>query len=436
MLLVRRSRSSLALIALSLVAIGGVHAATARAEARTSVETNVVGFLGNQLDEYAGREGPFTAGVWSSPENSCWACNNGGPATGAAGLYVLTGSTRRQLRSESEQTIETAIATHQNANGSFTGPPSNTESSGITTMFFGVEFGTTYRLLASFLTSAQRARWQRSLAAAANFLISDGDTSFYANGNINLGYTEFLYLVWQATGENRFEQAYDESWAFTLAPPQSRFPGCGLVTLTTPTRQDGANGAGYLAETGEGGTGFDPEYSALQLDIASRLYLLSHDQRALRIANMLVNVLMPRINVATWMLNTSGGSRHSQQGREVGFMASAFAVLGLAGIRPELDQYILPQIEKEESWYPQPFQADSGVFRRALGADVTTIALAAAEPSLLSSYARPDGSLGPLAGARQNAPRSTKARHRNRRRHGGSASRGRGSRRRFGGAHK
>ena len=413
----------------------GPRANAARADTRAAVEKNVVGFLETQLREYAGTEGPFVDGVWTSPENACWACNNGGPATAAAALYVVTGSTKPEYRSDSIETIEAAIATGQNANGSFTGPPTNHMSPGMTTEFFGVEFGTVYHLLAATLSPAQRTRWQRALAEAASFLITDGDTKWYANGNVNLGYTEFLYLVWQATGEVRFKKAYEESWEFTLHPPQNKFPGCGWVTVTPPNSEDGAGGTGYLAETGEGGTGFDAEYAQFQLDEASRLYLLSHDPRALRLSNMLMNILTPRINKVSWMLDTSGGSRHLQQGRQVGFMASAFAVLGLSGLRPELAQYTLPQIEKEESWYPQPFQADSGGFRRAFGGDVATIALAAAPPPGLPVEVQADGGVAlpidatplSLKQALTSKPRNVAAKHRrrapSRRRRGARASR-------------
>ncbi len=200
-------------------------------------------------------------------------------------------------------------------------------------MFFGLEFGTTYHLLESDLDPATRASWQASLAAAANYLIDSGDTTWYANGNINLGYTEFLYLVWQATGNTTYEQAYSASWNFTMGPPQNRFPGSGLVITQQPTQADGSDGMAYLTESGAGGNGFDADYTQTQLDTACRLYLLSGDPRALRLANMLLNTLMPRVNTSTWMLDTSGGTRHTEQGREDGFMTSAFAVLGLDGGR-------------------------------------------------------------------------------------------------------
>jgi hypothetical protein len=343
-----------------------------------AVEANALGFLNSELHAYSTTLGPFQNGVWTSPDNTCWACNNGGPATAAATAYVLGGRRQPQLLSEAEQTIDTAIATRQSGDGSFSGPSGDTQSAGVSTMFFGLEFGTTYDLLASGLDPATRSRWQASLTAAADYLIGSGDTNWYANGNINLGYTEFLYLVGQATGNATYEQAYDASWNFTMNPPQNRFPGSGLVITQQPTQADGSNGMAYLTEGGVGGNGFDPDYTQTQLDTACRLYLLSGDPRALRLANMLLNTLMPRVNTSTWMLNTSGGTRHPQQGRQDGFMTSAFAVLGLEGGRSSLVADILPELEQEEAWYPQPGQADSGVFRRAFGNSIALVALAAA----------------------------------------------------------
>jgi hypothetical protein len=344
-----------------------------------AVESNVLGFLNSELLAYATTLGPLQNGVWiNSSDNTCWACNNGGPATAAATAYELDGRDQPLLMSEAERTIDTAITTRQNPDGSFSGPPGDTQSAGVSTMFFGLEFGTTYHLLESDLDPAIRASWQASLAAAANYLIDSSDTTWYANGNINLGYTEFLYLVWQATGNTTYEQAYNASWNFTMDPPQSRFPGSGLVITQQPTQADGSDGMAYLTESGAGGNGFDADYTQTQLDTACRLYLLSGDPRALRLANMLLNTLMPRVNTSTWMLDTSGGTRHTGQGREDGFMTSAFAVLGLEGGRSSLIPDILPELQQEETWYPQPGQADSAVFRRAFGNSIALVALAAA----------------------------------------------------------
>ena len=357
--------------------------AATNSSAAAAVEANIIPFIGKQLSDYATFDGPFEDGVWGmstaySPNGLCWGCDNGGPATAAATLYVLTGAEDRALLEEARETIDTAIAIRQTSNGAFTPPPADGSSPGIETMFFGVEFGTTYQLLASHVGAATRRRWQASLTAAANYLIHSGDVSWYANGNINLGYTEFLYLVWQATGERRFETAYNNSWSFIMAPPQSRFPGSGWRTVKGPTLSDGYDGAGYFTEAGPERNGYDPEYTTLQLTVAARLYLMSGDSRALRVTNMLQNMVAARINTATWMFNTGDGTRHTEPDRYVGYMSPAFAVLGLDAGRADLVSDILPQIRQEELWYSEGYQADSGVFRRAFGDDVAAIALAAA----------------------------------------------------------
>jgi hypothetical protein len=383
----------LAIVVLASLLTSCGSADTNSASSAATAEASVVSFMSRQLDSYAdGVDGPLKNGVWtdSDPAGNCWACDNGGPATGAATLYVLTGHSNASLLRDAEQTINTAIVREQAPNGGFIAP-GQPSLEGVQTMFFGVEFGTTYRLISRYLRPSTRAAWQRSLAAAASYLIDSGDTTWYANGNINLGDTELLWLAWKATGKTRFKQAYNASWSFTLHPPQAKFPGCGWITVRPSTTADGSNGEGYFAESGGSGCGDDPEYSMLQLDVASRLYLLSGDRRALRAANMLVNMELSRVNTATWMLDTSDGTRHTQADRYVGFQTSAFAVLGLLTGRSNLTSYLLPQLEQEEQWYPQPYQADASGFRRAFGDSVAVIALAAARadtqlaPSVRSS---------------------------------------------------
>jgi hypothetical protein len=352
-----------------------------------TVESSVVSFMTQQNADYAGAiDGPFQNGVWTTAVAGCWACANGGPATAAATLYVLTGHSNQTLLDEAEQTINTAIVTMQTPDGGFT-PPAGDQPENIATMFFGVEFGTTYHLLAPYLSAPTRLSWQASLAAAANYLIDSGNTTWYSNGNINLGYTEFLYLAWQATGESQFETAYNASWSFTMDPPQDKFPGSGWTVVTPPTSADGTGGAGYFTEDGAGGNGYDPEYSMLQLDVASRLYLLSGDSRALYVANMLLGMETPLVNTTTWTINTSNGTRHTEPDRQVGFQTSAYATLGLEGNRGALKTDILPEFQMDATEYLWPNQADSSSFRRAFGDDISVIALAAAadDPALQST---------------------------------------------------
>lgn len=378
-LLLRVLAVVVAAVSVFFVVAGSGQAATL-SSAAAGVEANIVPFMTQQLSEYANGPQPFANGVWTdtNPDGLCWSCADGGPLTAAATLYVLGGASDPTLLNEAEATINTAIATRQTPDGGFTQPSTDSTPEGISTLFFGVEFGTTYRLLAPYLDPATRAAWQRSLAAVGNYLIASNSTTYYVNGNINLGMTELLWLIWQATGQSQFLQDYNNSWNFTLNPPQTKFPGAGWITVQAPTQADGSDGTGYFAEVGAGGTGYDAEYSSLQLDVASRLYLLSGDPRALRAANMLMNMEMPRVNTSTWMLDTSNGTRHTQPNRYVGFMSSAMAVLGLDAGRSDLIPWILPQLKQEESWYPQPNQADSAVFRRAFGNSISTIALAAA----------------------------------------------------------
>jgi len=392
--------------------------------AANPVANESAGLLNSMLAAYAGPLGPYQNGTWGGQNTTCWACYNGGAASAAATLYELTGQSQPGLLGEAEQTIDTAISTRQMADGSFRPPPNSGDGQApdVSTMFFGVEFGTAYHELSAVLDPARRQRWQASLAAAANYLIHNGNATWYTNGNINLGEVEFFYLVWQATGNATYEQAYETAWNTALTPDQTRFPGMGLVVVKTPTRADGSDGSGYLTEKGVGGIGFDPEYSELQLDAVSRLYLLSKDPRALRMSNLLINMLLPRVDSA-WQLNTSGGTRVPDQGRKVGFVTSALAVLAEYGGRSDLSSMVLPELREEEAYFAEPSQAYNPFMRRALGNDVAVIALAAAHyspsggstvPSALPS-AGPTPP-GPRAAAKNSLPAAkssrVKAKHR------------------------
>src|SRR4029079_8667659 len=98
---------------------------------------------------------------------------------------------------------------------------------------------------------------------------------------------------------------------FTLHPPQDRWPGFGLQLLDTGPTTGGERGAaGCLAESGGGPPGFDPEYAGIQLDVVSRLYVLSGDPRALRLANLLTNALLPSVG-ATLLVRRGRGSQHT-----------------------------------------------------------------------------------------------------------------------------
>jgi hypothetical protein len=404
--LAARLACKLGLIALAWLVLGV--ASPDRGAADVAAAPQSVALLAAELSAYSGPLGPYRSGTWTTPNTICWACNQGGPATAAATLFMLTGRSQPNLLSEAVGTIDTAIATRQRTDGAFAGPWGDSQSPEIATMFFAVEEGSTYLELASVLDAARRARWQASIAAAASYLIRHGNLTWYTNGNINLGNALLFYLAWRATGAPAFSTAYEQALRFALRPPPSRWPGRGLEIVKAPTRSDGSDGAGYLTETGPGGTGFDAEYTELQLDFASRLYLVSGDPRALRLANLLVNTLLPRIS-SSMMLDTSHGTRHTEASRSVPVITSAFAVLGLHGGRADLVPLILPELRQLQQAYSDQWNNYGEVYRRALGLDVAVIALATAGSV-------PDGS-GATAGPRVRAgrrhrPRGTGRPHR------------------------
>lgn len=346
------------------------------AAAVSPVASQSLDFLTWKVAEYAGPLGGYRDGIWQTTNTICWSCNQGGPSSAAATAYMLLGKTQPALLQDAEGAIDHEIATRQQRNGSFLPPADDTQPIDIATMFFAVEEGNTYLELESVLDPARRARWRASIAAAAQYL-AHAELGWYTNGNIELGNTELFYLAWRATGDPKFDWDYNLSLDFTLHPPQNTWRGRGLIIVKQPTRADGSDGEGYLTETGSGGTGFDPEYTELQVEVASRLYLLSGDPRVLRLDNLLVNMLLTRVNTSEMVLNASHGTRHTQADRWVPLNTPGFAVLGLDGGRSDLVKYILPELQEAESYYAQSWTDNCEVYRRGLGNDISVIALAA-----------------------------------------------------------
>jgi hypothetical protein len=263
-------------------------------------------------------------GIWHSSNEQIW-FTAAGPATLAATLWRVNGQHDKKLFTESVRTFDRMIRAETRADGSFGGDSVGTE-------FFGVELGTTYLLLGNDLDPARRRSWRSAIAQAADYLIVHKDVTWEANGNINLGVTEFEWMAWAITGEQRFHDAFELAWKYTVAPPQARWPGYGLQ-ITRPSRGAGKPGAGYLAENGGKGPGFDPEYSMLQLSIASRAFLLSNDPRFGHLASLLWNQLSPRVSRPDWTLDARSGSRSDHLEP---FTSPGLAVLTTAGRRADL----------------------------------------------------------------------------------------------------
>jgi hypothetical protein len=277
----------------------------------------------------------YSDGVWENGDSTCWPCNIG-PAVADA---VLARSDPSRLPVVIA-TFNRAIADHQMPNGSFAG---DDNAGPIDTGFFVNELGEATAALGTALPSGTRARWVNSIVSGADYLISSGNVVWYANGNLNLAYTEVMYFAWRFTGEARFAAAYNASWNFVLHPPAPRWAGFGFKLARTSTGDPLRDDAGYLTESDGGAPGFDPEYAELQLDTAASLFVLSHDSRALDLMNVLMNMELPRVNSGD-VLNATDGSRHSLL---TPFMTSSLAILVHYG-RPDL-AHLLPAQTTEVS---------------------------------------------------------------------------------------
>jgi hypothetical protein len=303
-------------------------ASAAYAASASNISSLTQTVVGSYQERSSGSDSRYyRVGLWISDDMACWTCDMG-PAVADAVLARRDASRLPVVIAS----FDRALSDHQAADGSFTG---GDPSPGINTAFFVPQSATALIAIGDRLDPATRARWTAAVTGGASYLINAGHVNWYANGNLNLAYAEVLYLAWRVSGQQRFADAYEAEWSFLVSPPAPRWAGYGLILTRAPTRPDGSDGAGYLTEDGGSGPGFDPEYTELQIDTASSLYVLSHDARALRLMNLLVNQELPRVD-ASFTLDATNGSRHSLR---TAFMTSGLAVLvnhGRADLAPLL----------------------------------------------------------------------------------------------------
>jgi subtilisin family serine protease len=305
----------------------------------------------------------YADGRYLSGIDTCVACHLG-PATAAAvAREVDPASTPASFDQQIRATFDRVVRDRQASDGSFSDPSTSTP---IATTTIGNELGTALLYARSRLPAATATAWTDALVKAADFVAGTGELSFYVNGNINLQHTELMYLAWKASGEERFKQRYESALGFTLAPPD---PAFGLQITKEPTRADGADGKGYLTERYPGGTpGYDPMYTQLQVDVASRLFLLTRDARLQRLVNLLTNQLLDRVD-ARWLLDTDGGSRVSVGKQPL--TTAALGVLTGLGLRPDLadkarDQYLTNRTRAYDELRKPASDPDTPVFYRNL----------------------------------------------------------------------
>jgi hypothetical protein len=309
-----------------------------RASLSTTVQTSAARMLGALSAKSGGGDTQWYAkGLWHfNEEGDCWFCGVG-PATLAAVLWKTQGQQNNDLFQKAVDTYNTALASHTNPDGSFG------DETAPDTQFFGVELGTTYLLLGYKLDAPTRYRWRAAITHAADYLIHHKDITWETNGNVNLGQTEFEWMAWAITGQPRFKAAYETAYQYTVAPPQSDWAGYGLRMTKGTADSSDTSAAGYLAENGGQGPGFDPEYSMLQLSIASRSFLLTGDPRFERLTSMLWNQLSTLTDKGTWQLDARNGTRKSHVEP---LTTSGLAVLATAGGRSDIGPLLKAQLQR------------------------------------------------------------------------------------------
>jgi hypothetical protein len=220
------------------------------------------------------------------------------------------------------------------------------------TYFFATALSLAYLTLESSLDAATRQNWLKTLNAEFAYMTAKGDLpggprgdGWYINGNVNLGEAELLYNMWKITADPKYKNLFEREWAFTMDPGTTRWKGFGLVYTKQPTQADGSDGAGYLAEAGTKGPGYDTDYAHVQLTVAAQLYVESHDPRDLRLLNLLINTLLPRVDQTSkqWVLDATNGSRHSLK---FPFMTCGLAVATWLGKRDDLAPLLEDQFNK------------------------------------------------------------------------------------------
>ena len=289
-------------------------------------------------------------GLWVGGDPVYWRSSSG-PGLAAAAVAASTGDPT--MRADAEQTFDTLIAEHEQPNGSFTAAPgtSDPQSPDIDTMFFVSNLGMALWALRPQMTSGEVATWTAAITAGANYLVNNGNLTWYTNGNIVVGNALVMALAYWATANPIYETYFQQELAFAIAPPQNRWPGFGLIYTKVPSLPDGSDGAAYLAESGGGAPGFDADYTQLQLDQLTRLYLVTRSPQVLRLVNLLVNQEWSLVDTSTLELNTSGGTRHPQPNRWIPLTTPALALSASAGEQSYLTPFLQQQAGLIESVY-------------------------------------------------------------------------------------
>jgi hypothetical protein len=300
----------------------------------------------------------------SSFSSGCFRCASG-PAVLAAADAVLNANVNSFNVASAYMTA--SIRDHQLADGSFTPAAAGETGNDIQTVFFGLSLAETYLLIGDKIGEPTQQQWRAAITSAADFLIRNRNLTWYTNGNISLANAVFMRLTAQITQRADYSALADEALGFVMHPDPTRWPGRGLIYTKAPTLPDGSDGAGYLTETGPGGTGLDTDYLVMQADLASWLYVVSGSGDSLKLLNTLTNQLLTRVNLSSWSLETGGGTRHTDAYRPIEFTSPSLIVLALSGQRPDLRALLDSYVQHVNSYWRQSTQQPSLWLSYALG---------------------------------------------------------------------
>ena len=302
----------------------------------------------------------FANGNWVFPNSEKAYSHQAGAATAAAVLWKWRELNKASLdeaaRAKQDSLHRIAVTFFDHAIKERLSADGLYDKGGAETAFFATELATTLLTLRDSLNEETRGRWVEALQRMVNRWMKNGELpnpsatgwkatdGWYTNGNFELEEAELIYLMWKITGEQRYKDLFEVQWKHTLTPDHNRWgkAGYGFFYLKEPTREDGSDGAGYLAEA-EQEPGFDKDYGQVQLTMATRLYVLSKDPRVLRLMNLLFNALLPKVDEKTWILDATYGSRHSLH---LPFFSTGLPVLAFWGGRSDLLPKVAEHFEK------------------------------------------------------------------------------------------
>jgi hypothetical protein len=301
----------------------------------------------------------YEDGIWHSNflDKGGW-LYQAGPAGLAAALWKyrqghldqLDPATREHqawLRDVCLRTFDRALREHQLPNGDLSDCEGHRD-------FFTIDMLCAYLTFKDTMDAEMRQRWLAATKLQVDFMIARGDLpnsrlpgwkatdGWYVNGNVELCEAAWIYLVWQATGEARYEDLYEVQLKHTLRPSQERWKGYGLYYMKEGIAADGSDSSGFICEA-EQTPGFDYEYGMLQVSTAARLYTRTQDPRLLRLSNVLLNALLPRVDQQTMILDATYGSRHSVI---TNFSSCAPAIVVWLGGRADLAPMLEGQFKK------------------------------------------------------------------------------------------